>query len=106
MRYFSLLLSLLGCVTLIGCERAGPAPAAPVIKYEYQTYEWKENQPPVKMIHKDEGFCYIMGFAGAFHGGGEWAKVNIGDDGYWYLSGDTKAGFLRVTAISVKMKAN
>ena len=72
-------------------------------KFEYTTYRWEHNAPPVKMIHKDEGFCYPADVGGAFDGGGEVARVYIGDDGYWYLHGSTSHGFLVVGAVAVKM---
>ena len=53
------------------------------------------------MIRKEEGFCYLTAAAGAFNGGGEVANVYVGDDGYWYLGGQTGAGFLRLSAVSV-----
>ena len=55
------------------------------------------------MIHKDEGFCYVADVGGAFNGGGEVARVYIGDDGYWYLHGSTGHGFLVVGAVAVKV---
>ena len=72
-------------------------------KFEYTMYRWEHNAPPVKMIHKDEGFCYLADVGGAFHGGAEVARVYIGDDGYWYLHGSTGHGFLVVGAMAVKI---
>lgn len=72
-------------------------------KYEFKTYRWEHNAAPVKMIHKDEGFCYLADIGGAFNGGGEVAKVYIGDDGFWYLHGSTSHGFLVVGAMAVKI---
>ena len=72
-------------------------------KFEYTTYEWQHNGVPVKMLHKDEGFCYLADIGGAFDGGAEVARVYIGDDGFWYLHGSTGRGFLVVRATAVKM---
>lgn len=72
-------------------------------KFEYTTYRWEHNAPPVKMIHKDEGFCYLADVGGAFNGGGEVGRVYIGDDGHWYLHGSTAHGFLVIGAVAVKM---
>jgi hypothetical protein len=72
-------------------------------KYEFTTYEWQHNAAPVKMIHKDEGFCYLADIGGAFDGGAEVARVYIGDDGFWYLHGTTGRGFLVVRATAVKI---
>jgi hypothetical protein len=72
-------------------------------KFEYTKFRWDYNQPPVRMIHKDEGICYFTGIAGAFDGGAEAARVYIGDDGYWYLHGSSGRGFMVLEAIAVKM---
>ncbi len=72
-------------------------------KFEYKSYRWEHNAPPVKMIHKDEGFCYLADVGGAFHGGAEVGRVYVGDDGFWYLHGSTGHGFLVIGAISVKI---
>jgi WD40 repeat protein len=36
-----------------------------------QTFSWSAGQPPVKMLRKDEGVCFLSGISGAFHGYGE-----------------------------------
>ncbi len=50
-------------------------------------YDWSSGSPPVKMIHRSEGFCFLSSIGGGFNGGGEEVRVHIGEDGYWYLSG-------------------
>jgi hypothetical protein len=72
-------------------------------KFEYIRYSWQNNGPPVKMIHKDEGFCYMADLGGALNGGGEAARVYLADDGYWYLHGTTAHGFLVAGAMAVKI---
>ncbi len=72
-------------------------------KFEFTTFQWEHNAAPVKMIHKDEGFCYLADIGGAFDGGAEVARVYISDDGFWYLHGSTGREFLVVRAIAVKM---
>ena len=72
-------------------------------KFEFTTYRWDYNEPPVRMIHKNEGFCYLSGLGGAFDGGAEGARVYIGDDGYWYLHGNSGRGFLVLGATAVKI---
>src|SRR5690606_25714208 len=48
-----------------------PAPAKKAKPpFEYTFHWWKEGEPPVKMIHKDEGFCYLTSVSGGFVGGG------------------------------------
>lgn len=78
--------------------------AAGVPPFTCQTFVWKEDQPPTKMIHKDEGFCYLAGLNGGFVGGAESGLVYIGDDGYWYLKGLTNQRFLRLHAVAVKLQ--
>lgn len=82
---------------------SGRRVASPVA-FEYETFTWEAGQPPTKMIGKDEGFCYISAITGALDGGGETAKVYIGDDGAWYLGGETLNGALNLTATAVKIK--
>ena len=72
--------------------------------FTFQTFTWMEDKPPTKMIHQDEGFCFLTGVNGAFDGGAEGALVYIGEDGYWYLKGHTKRELLRLHAIAVKIQ--
>ncbi|HEY3899910.1 MAG TPA: hypothetical protein VGM54_14925 [Chthoniobacter sp.] len=67
-----------------------PPPAA--IAFAPQTVEtraWRQGEPPVRLIPKDEGFCALTMVTGHFQGAGEWVKVWIADDGYWYLGGES-----------------
>ncbi len=48
-------------------------------------YAWATGQEPVKMIHKDAGFCVLTMIHGPFRGGGEHIHLEIGEDGFWYL---------------------
>jgi len=66
-------------------------------------YNWRRGSAPVKMIHKDTGFCFLSGVRGGLNGGGEAARVYIGDDGYWYLKGQTMAGTMELWAIAVEL---
>ena len=86
---------------LLGGFAAYRAYAAPPAA-EVSRYDWKNGDPPVRMIRKEEGFCYLTALSGGFAGGGEVANVYIADDGYWYLGGQTGTGFLRLSAVSVK----
>jgi len=99
-----------------GADQANPAtvppttaPAAgagagddPLLHAEYQQYKWSRNDPPVRMIAKDEGFCFLSEVGGHFAGGGEAASVYIGDDGFWYLGGHA-AQDLWAKAYSIKL---
>ena len=73
-----------------------------LLHVEYQQYTWNRNDPPVRMIAKDEGFCFLSEVGGHFAGGGEATSVYIGDDGFWYLGGHS-AQFLYAKAYSVKL---
>lgn len=73
-------------------------------KFGYTTYAWEAGQQPVKMIHQRHGFCYLADIGGAFDGGGEVAKVYVGEDGYWYLHGSSGHGFMVIRAIAVKIE--
>lgn len=67
-------------------------------------YAWKHGQPPVKMIHSSEGFCFLTHINGINNPDAELAELTIADDGYWYLQGRTRGNqgflFLRACAVS------
>lgn len=67
-------------------------------------HTWSKGQPPVRLIHKNEGICYLSRIQGAFFGGAEIAEVYIDKDGFWYLRGNSLQKELSVTAVSVKFK--
>ena len=79
---------------------APTAPSAPSV--EVTRYDWANGDPPIRMIRKEEGFCYLTAVCGGFNGGGEIANVYVDDDGYWCLGGQTGTGFLRLSAVSVR----
>lgn len=54
-----------------------------------ETAKWSQGQPPVRLIRAEEGFCALTQVTGSFQGGGEAVRVYVGDDGYWYLGGDS-----------------
>lgn len=56
-------------------------------KYEFRT--WHQGNPPIRLIRKEDGYCALTLVTGHFQGGGEVAGVYIGDDGYWYLGGQS-----------------
>ena len=82
-----------------------PAPStaagAESLTTEYRQYEWQRGGAPVRMISKDEGFCFLSAVGGHFAGGGESVRVYIGEDGFWYLGGSA-AQELWGKAMSVK----
>lgn len=59
------------------------------MRVEYQEYQWQRGAAPVRMIRKEEGFCYLTRVSGEFAGMGEQARVYIESDGYWYLHGSS-----------------
>jgi hypothetical protein len=50
-------------------------------------HRWEPGRAPVKMLHRDEGFCFLAGVEGDFLGRGESIEVFIDKDGFWYLHG-------------------
>ena len=88
------------------------APADPIAhndpmrhgRFTYQTFNWEAGKQPTKMIKADEGFCYLSSITGALDGGGETARLYVGEDGFWYLGGETANGFLNLTATAVRLR--
>jgi hypothetical protein len=54
-----------------------------------ETRTWRQGEPPVRIMPKADGFCALSLVTGHFQGGGEVVKVYIGEDGYWYLGGQS-----------------
>jgi hypothetical protein len=83
-----------------------PKASLPSLRFEYKEYQWAFGEKPVKMIHKDEGFCFLAQVWGINSGNAEKGEVYIGEDGYWYLDGTTYQGreFLKLKAMSVKVR--
>ena len=52
-----------------------------------ETRSWRQGEPPLKLIRRDEGFCVLTMVTGHFQGSGEKVRVYVGDDGYWHLGG-------------------
>lgn len=76
-------------------------PGGDVMRVEVQEYEWSRGMPSVRMIQKDEGFCFLTGINGAFAGMAEDVSVRIEPDGYWYLKGRTNQPLV-ARAVSVR----
>jgi len=81
-----------------GPESGGRMP----FRFEVITYIWGQGQPPVKMLHKDEGICFLtrVGFAA---GGAVW--VNLENDGYYYLNGAPAQTDVISTALGIRFLA-
>ena len=65
-------------------------------------FEWSAGKAPTKMLHKKDGICLLAGIRGALRGYGEEVKIELADDGYWYLEGKSAQGGLRATALGIK----
>ena len=89
-------------VGVVGCAATVEPPARSAPGYGLQTYEWTHESGPVRMIRKDEGFCFLSKVNGQVAGGAECLRVFVGDDGFWYLDGSTQAGWLKGEAIAVR----
>ncbi len=94
--------ALLGAVALaqFSGEPANPSPPStpgaasdPVIPegrpLSVEMRTWRQGEPPVRIMPKDDGFCALSLVTGHFQGGGEIVKVYIGKDGWWYLGGQS-----------------
>jgi hypothetical protein len=64
-------------------------PAAAARFTFFETAKWRQGEPPVRLIRQEEGFCALTQVTGSFQGSGESVRVYVGDDGYWYLGGDS-----------------
>ncbi|QTN32928.1 hypothetical protein HZ994_11530 [Akkermansiaceae bacterium] len=92
----------------------GPATgAATVVEWvagltppEVITYSWTKGDGPVRMIHQDDGFCFLSMMAGGFNGGGERLHVYIDDDGFWKLAGHTGRTLTRGSAVALRFSGN
>ncbi len=70
---------------------------------DFKEVEWRPGEKPVKVIHRDEGFCVLASIAGHFAGYGQMVKVYLDEqDGYWYLTGTSAKEAIRATAIRVR----
>jgi hypothetical protein len=55
----------------------------------FETAAWHQGEAPIRLIRKEEGFCALTLVTGSFQGAGEMVRVYVGDDGYWYLGGES-----------------
>jgi hypothetical protein len=69
----------------------------------YSEAAWDTKSGPVRMISKDEGFCFISGVGGRYEGNGEEAKLTVGTDGVWRLDARSGQGSMTVRAIGVRI---
>jgi hypothetical protein len=71
---------------------------------EVDEYRWSQREPPVKMLHKHQGICYLAGIGGMFRGYGERIAVQLKEDGYWYLEGSSAQPELWAKAVALRWK--
>ena len=70
---------------------------------KFEQVEWRQGEKPLKVIHKDQGFCVLASVSGHFDGPGEMVKVYLDEqDGYWYLTGKSAKEGVRATAIIIR----
>ena len=88
--------SVEAAATIVLWPSRGPRP-------EITSFAWRSGDAPVKMIHRDEGFCALAGIGGAFHGGGEQVEIALGTDDFWYLRGRSAQDSTFAEAIAVRL---
>ncbi len=97
--YFrSLILFMCLCWRVASFAADPPAPGT----LDITEFHWKQGEKPVRMIKKDEGFCYLANIHGHFEGAGEMVRVYLDEDGYWYLGGASNQAGVGGTAFAVK----
>lgn len=70
---------------------------------EIEEHVWRSGGPPIRMLRKEEGFCFLSGIGGGLRGGGDLVQLYDGDDGYVYLGGRSAQPLLFAHAISVRL---
>jgi hypothetical protein len=68
----------------------------------FETRTWHQGEAPVRLIRKEEGFCALTMVTGSFQGAGEMVRVYVGDDGYWYLGGESHQEGVAAACIVVR----
>lgn len=84
--------------------RRVPPPAGKTAGPSVETRSWHQGEPPVRLLRKEEGFCALSGVTGHFQGGGEAVRVYLGDDGYWYLGGESQQDDVAADCIVVRFR--
>ena len=82
----------------ISIEPVGPM----VFKSRVKEYQWRNGAPPIKMLRKSVGICFLSAIEGRFGGGGEEVRVRLEEDGYWYLEGRSGQKELGARAIGLE----
>lgn len=69
---------------------------------DVKEYVWQPGDEPVKMISSDEGICFLSMIGGNWSRAEDKARVHIGDDGFWYLSGGEAESHVFARAMAVR----
>lgn len=75
------------------------------MRCEVDEQEWsilKHDTKPLKLIHQEDGFCFLSYIGGAFRGDGEEVGVRVGKDGHWNIVGRSRQPNLNAKAITVQ----
>ena len=95
------LLFMAGCSSLPTTPYANTSPAGVALPGSVSFATWKQGEPPHRLIRATDGFCALTTVAGHFQGGGEVVRVYIGEDGYWYIGGDSSQKGVRAECVIV-----
>jgi hypothetical protein len=84
--------------TAISIENLTPK----IFKSKLTEFQWRNGDPPVKMLHENNGICFLSAIGGWLEGPGERVSVRLADDGYWYLDGKSGQKELGANAIGIE----
>ena len=71
------------------------------LSVEVNAYRWSPPSHGVRMLHKDEGVCVLTSFVGGLKADDEFAGVELGEDGYYWLRGKSQDTTSTALATSV-----
>ncbi len=81
-----------------------PAPGTTRLQIDPKVYRWSAADTPRKMIHKQEGICFLTGIEGKFDAGTDGVRVYLADDGFWYLSGTAEQSDPGLSATAMALR--
>jgi hypothetical protein len=82
----------------------GPSQWRSFFQPKIERKNWTMGQPPVRLIHKSEGFCTLAVVHGDFRSPDGLVRVYLADDNYWYISGASKSRDTFATANIHRLK--
>lgn len=81
-----------------------PAAGKTRLQVDSQVYRWSAGEPPVKMLHKSEGFCVLTSVEGKFNAATDRVRIFLGQDDCWYLHGSAEQkGQVSATAVAIRL---